>query len=82
MDVESSKPRINGSMLSSCIGQYVCVVGKNLGVSGTVVIEVGGCKIELFLPKQVSSDGLSVSVEMSDGHNLGARFPTPFVSLH
>ena len=33
MDSTSSKPRINGSMLSRMIGQYVCVVGKNLGVS-------------------------------------------------
>jgi hypothetical protein len=33
MDVESAKPRINGSMLSSSMGKYVCVVGKNMGVS-------------------------------------------------
>ena len=33
MDTESAKPRINGSMLPGSIGQYVCVVGKNLGVS-------------------------------------------------
>ncbi len=33
MDTESAKPRINGSMLSSRMGQYVSLVGKNLGVS-------------------------------------------------
>lgn len=42
MDAESVKPRINGSMLSSSIGKYVCIVGKNLGVShhgGGIVCE-------------------------------------------
>lgn len=34
MDAASAKPRINGSMLSKFMGQYVCLVGKNLGVSG------------------------------------------------
>ena len=34
-----AKPRINGSMLSSHMGQYVCVVGKNLGVSQTQNLE-------------------------------------------
>lgn len=54
---ESSKPRINGAMLSSCVGKFVCVVGKNLGTS---------------------PDGLSLSVEMSDGQRIEARFPQRF----
>ena len=33
MDPSVAKPRVNGSMLSNCIGQHVCLVGKNLGVS-------------------------------------------------
>ena len=33
MDPNVAKPRVNGSMLSNHIGKYVCLVGKNLGVS-------------------------------------------------
>lgn len=81
MDAESSKPRINGAMLSSSIGQYVCVVGKNLGVSEVCSTLIGRFCVVLktLYGPQISSDGLSVSVEMSDGHKLGARFPQPFV---
>ncbi len=32
MDPNIAKPRVNGSMLSNCIGKYVCLVGKNFGV--------------------------------------------------
>lgn len=39
MEADSAKPRINGSMLTSKIGQCVCVVGKNLGVS-EITVEV------------------------------------------
>ena len=31
--MESPKTRINASMLPKHAGQYVCVVGRNLGVS-------------------------------------------------
>ena len=40
MDATSAKPRINGSMLSGVIGQHVCLVGKNLGVSFCMLISV------------------------------------------
>ena len=33
MDTASAKPRVNGSMLAKHTGQYVCLVGKNMGVS-------------------------------------------------
>ena len=33
MDASSAKPRVNGSMLAKHVGQYVCLVGKNIGVS-------------------------------------------------
>ena len=33
MDAASAKPRVNGSMLAKYVGQYVCLVGKNIAVS-------------------------------------------------
>lgn len=33
MDTTSAKPRVNGSMLAKLVGRYVCLVGKNMGVS-------------------------------------------------
>lgn len=32
MDATAPKPRVNGSMIPKYVGQYVCVVAKNLGV--------------------------------------------------
>ena len=43
MDAESTKPRINGSMLSSHMGQFVTIVGKNLGVSSSLQKNESGC---------------------------------------
>lgn len=80
MDTESAKPRINGSMLSSHMGQFVCVVGKNLGVRIWLASDAMCVKCLHSEWFQVSQDGLCLSLEASDGQKIEARFPQPFVS--
>ena len=40
MDPSVPKPRVNGSMIPKYVGQYVCVVGKNVGVSACMIVQM------------------------------------------
>ena len=46
--MDSPKTRVNSSMLPKHAGQYVCVVGKNLGVS-TVQLHHSNCVRDVLL---------------------------------
>lgn len=58
MDAESAKPRVNGSMLAKHMGQYVCLVGKNMAVSL--------CVKQIFVRVYVRTGKLAMKYEMCD----------------
>ena len=75
--MESPKTRVNFSMLPKYAGQYVCVVGKNLGVSAAkttvnLLMMTGSCM-------QVGPGGTSLSLETCDQQKMTAHFAQPIV---